>query len=592
MLCLNRPESEQAVRKGVGKMTRARIETDRGKESATEGIRNVILRDMTSPPKMPDLLKSIVMWAVELLRADAGEIYLWDKEEQELRLSISHGFIESYAGLTLKPGEGLAGRVFQSGEPMIVDDYLAWEGKSSAFESHPPFIAVLELPMKWQGQTIGVLAIDADTRKRTFDQDDVRLATLFANVAAVAIENARLYEELEDRSERIRLILEQEVAQRTAELAHRALQMETCAQVSRQITSILDIDELLTRVVELIGESFGYYSVHIFLVDPEMSRLVLHASNGEKDWSFESQGLTLQIGPGSLNGEVAQTNEALIVNDVMHDPRYLFLEQLPDTKSELIIPLRVGQQVVGTLDVQSKETNAFSQEDMLVIQSLGDQVAIAIENARLYERSQELAVLEERNRLARELHDSATQSLFSLDLHARAIATYMKRDPQRAEDQIQQLRQITHEALEEMRSLIFDLRPSLLEDMGLVAALRKQIERLRRPDGPQLVLQVKGERRLPAEVEQGLFRIAQEALSNAIKHSGARRVVVTQTAESRRVTLCVTDDGRGFDPASGPADRRAYGLIGMRERTELLNGNLELCSKPGGGTQVIVSVPA
>jgi signal transduction histidine kinase len=227
--------------------------------------------------------------------------------------------------------------------------------------------------------------------------------------------------------------------------------------------------------------------------------------------------------------------------------------------------LRVGDQVLGTLDVESAEVNAFTQEDVLVIQSLGDQIAIAIENARLYDRSRELAILEERHRLARELHDSVTQSLFSLDLHAKAIATYLKRDPQQAEAQIQQLRQITHDTLREMRSLIFDLRPTSLKDIGLVPALRQWIEHLRRPDGPELVLHATGERRIPAEVEQDLFRIAQEALSNAIKHAGARHIVVELTIESEQATLRVTDDGCGFDPvALFQTNRRAFGLIGMR----------------------------
>jgi signal transduction histidine kinase len=543
---------------------------------------------MTIPPNMPELLKSIIEWAVELLQADAGDIYLWDQEIEALRPSITHGFAEPHTGITIKPGEGLSGRVFQSGELIIVDNYHTWEGRSAAFSSLPPFSTMLGVPMRWQERTIGVLSVVADARRHTFDENDVRLTTLFANLAAVAIENAQLYEELQDRSERLKYTLEQEVAQRTTELAQRAVQLETSAQVSREITSILDIDKLLARVVELIRDAFGYYHVNIFLVDKETDRLILRASSGAVSPRLQH----LEIGSESFNGEAVQANKALLVNDVAQDPRCLTDEQLPDTQSELVVPLRVGDQVLGTLDVHSAEVNAFTPEDALVVQSLGDQIAVAIENARLYDRSRELAVLEERHRLARELHDSVTQSLFSLDLHARAIATYLKRDPRQAEAQIQQLRQITHDTLQEMRSLIFDLRPASLEEIELVPALRQQIERLHRPDGPELVLQATGERRLPVEVERDLFRIAQEALSNAVKHAGAQRVVVALTIESEQVTLCVTDDGRGFDPASLPASRRAFGLIGMRERAELLNGGFEILSQPGAGTQVKVYVPA
>jgi PAS domain S-box-containing protein len=549
-----------------------------------------VFRDITAHLEMSELLESIVEWAAGLLRTYAAEIYLYDEGREELRLAIGYG--SEFVGATVKPGEGMVGKVFQSGEPMIVDDYHTWEGRATVFETSPPFTTVLVVPLKWREWIIGGLAIVADSRGRTFNQDDVRLATLFANLAAVTIKNAQLYEELQNQMEEQRCILAQQVAERTAELARRALQLETSAQVSREITSILDIDELLTRVVELIREAFGYYYVQIFLVDTGTNHLVLQAGSGEIGRQFKSQGKSLEISTGSLNGEVAQTNEALMVNDLSQEPRYLAEELLPDTMSELVIPLRIGGQVIGTLDVQSTELNAFGEGDLLVIQSLGDQVAIAIENACLYDRSRELAVLEERNRLARELHDSITQSLFSLDLHARAITTYLKRNPQQAEAQVQELRQITHDTLQEMHSLIFDLHPFSLEEIGLVPALRQQIERLRRPDGPEIVLHATGERRLSAEVEQGLFRIAQEALRNAVKHSGARLISVALTTEPERATLCVTDDGRGFDPQSRRFDRRAFGLVGMRERAELLDGDFEIVSQPGAGTQVKVQVLA
>ena len=560
--------------------------------SAAENAQRETRPEMTSPPKVPELLKSIVQWAVELMRADAGEIFLWDPERAVLVQSISCGFIEAYEGTTLRPGEGLGGRVFQSGEPMIIPDYGAWEGKVAPYETVAPFVETFAVPMKWQDQTIGVLAIDADTRRRAFDQDDVRLATIFANVATLAIKNAQLYEELEDRSQKLQHTLERQVTQRTAELAHRALQLETGALVSREITAILEINRLLTRVVELIREAFEYYSVLVFLVDDETNRLVLRAASGAAGRRLTNQGLALPIDGKSLNSTTVQTNEAVMVSDVSKEPSFKLVGWLPDTRSEVVIPLRVGKRVVGTLDVQSDRLNAFQQDDVLVIQSLGDQIAIAIENARLYDRSRELAILEERTRLARELHDSVTQALFSVDLHARAIATYVKRDPEKAEVQVQELRRTAHDALQEMRSLILDLRPASLQDIGLLPALRQQIAQLQQPDGPELVFHATGNQRLPINVERGLFRIAQEALRNAIKHGQAYRITLTLSIGAGCVNLCVEDDGRGFDPEAPHANnRRAFGLIGIRERVNLLNGSMEIASQPGAGTQVRVRVP-
>jgi PAS domain S-box-containing protein len=551
-----------------------------------------ILREIAPPPRMAELLKTILMWGVELLKADAGEIYLYDQDRQVLKLAIGYKYSEDYIGITFGPEEGLAGRVFQSGEPLVLDNYRTWEGRIAVFQDAPPVLPIMMLPLRWHGRTIGTLSIEADGRRRAFGQDDVRLATLFANLAAVAIENARLYTELQDRTVKLKRTLEREVAERTAELAHRALQLETSAQVSRQITSILDIDELLTRVVDLIRETFDYYAVHIYLLERETDRLVLRASSSGAGQRFRAYPEHLEIGVTSLNTEVIRTNEAILVNDVSREPRYLVIDQLPDTQAELVIPLQVGGHVIGTLDVQSAKLGAFGKGDELIIQSLGDQVAIAIENARLYDRSREMAVVEERNRLARELHDSVSQSLFSLDLHAKAIATNLKRDPQQAEDQLNQLRQITYDTLQEMRSLIYELRPFFLEDNGLVPTLRHLLGRLRRPDRPELMLSVSGERRLSAELEQGLFRIAQEALNNAIKHSGARSIMVKLTMDDARITLCVIDDGRGFDPVSPSLDRRAFGLIAMRERAELLGATCEVVSRPGAGTEIRVHVRA
>lgn len=540
--------------------------------------------------KTPELLKSIIEWAVGLMSADAGEIFLWDSEKEELKMSISIGFLVTYTGVRLKSGEGMAGRVFQSGEPMIVDDYVTWNGGSTVFSPHPPFITVLEVPMRWQDRIIGVLAIDADSRLRKFNQDDVRLASLFGNVAAAAIENARLYEELQDRATKIQYTLEQKVEARTAELAYRALQLELSAQVSREITSILDVDKLLNRVVTLISEAFGYCYVLIFLIDNTSDRLALKAGAGDIDWQSVNQGKDIEILPGSINDEVAQNNEALLINNVKQVERDRVHKLLPNTRSELAVPLRVGQKVVGTLDVHCDRENAFTQEDALVIQSLGDQIAIAIENARLYEHSRELAVLEERNRLARELHDSVTQSLYSLTLLAETGRRAAKaQDLERVVHHQVRLGEIAQQALKEMRLLVYELRPSALEEEGLVGALKQRLDAVEGRAGVETCLIVKGRVELPPTVEVALYRIAQEALNNALKHAYATSVTVKVSAGEGIVELTVTDDGRGFN-LEGVDQMGGMGLATMRERAERENGTLRILSSPGQGTVVKVTL--
>ncbi|MBE2271845.1 MAG: GAF domain-containing protein, partial [Anaerolinea sp.] len=208
--------------------------------------------------------------------------------------------------------------------------------------------------------------------------------------------------------------LDEQVEARTRALHQVALQLETSAEVSRKLTSILDIDNLLGRVVELIREAFGYYQVLIFLLDAETNRLIIRASTGD----MAKRPQTLDILQPGLNAEAARTGRAVLVNDVSTNDQFLADPTLPDTRSELVIPLKVNDKVIGTLDIHSVNQNQFTQEDVRVNQSLGDQIAIAIENAHLYERSRELAIIEERTRLARDLHDSVIQSLYSLSLLA------------------------------------------------------------------------------------------------------------------------------------------------------------------------------
>ena len=381
--------------------------------------------------------------------------------------------------------------------------------------------------------------------------------------------------------------LEERVRERTRALRRRALQLETSAQVSRDLTaSILDVDELLTRVVELIRDAFDYYQVHIYLVDRESQRLILRASSGEVGPAVQS----LEIAGSSLNGEAAQSVRAVLVNDVEEHPRFLPDRSLPDTRSELVVPLSVSGRVIGTLDVQSAEVNAFAEDDVLVIQSLGDQIAVAIENARLVGRSRELAVVQERNRMARELHDSMTQLLYSLVLFAGAGRKAVQAERlERAERHLLRVEQSAQQALKEMRLLVFELRPHLLDEEGLAGALRQRLDAVENRVGIATQLSAEGDLDLPAAAEEGLYRIAQEALTNALKHAFASSVLVQVQAGEETVSLEVVDDGRGFHPA-GAAELGGLGLVSMRERAEELGGTLTIVSSPGQGTRVKVTV--
>jgi signal transduction histidine kinase len=389
--------------------------------------------------------------------------------------------------------------------------------------------------------------------------------------------------------------LERRVADRTRALRRanetlerRALQLETSARVSREVTSILDIDDLLTEVVRLIRDAFHYYNVHIFLLSKDGEELVLRASTSPA----VPEHRRIPVGGGSINGKAVCDGQAILVNDVKNDTFYLADQYLPDIKSELVAPLRLGNQAIGSLDVQSAENDAFTEQDLLVIQSLGDQIAVAIENARLYDRSQELAVLEERTRLARELHDSVTQSMYSVVLLTEGWRRSMRKgEAANVDEYLARIGEINQQALKEMRLLIHELRPPVLEEEGLLGALHQRLDAVEKRAGINARLLADQLVDLPHNVEDGLYRIAQEALNNALKHAEASSVVVRIATNNGNLVLEIEDDGMGFD-LNAPDSQCGMGLSNMRHRAACLGGAIEIHSGPGEGTLVSVEVAA
>ena len=371
-------------------------------------------------------------------------------------------------------------------------------------------------------------------------------------------------------------------------LERRALQLQTSARVGRDVTSILNLDDLLTQVVDLIQDAFGYYHVQVYLLDRDTKRLMLRA--GGRALSADLR--CLAVDQPSINTRAVQTGAPVLVNEVTQDPDYLYDSSLPDTRAELAVPLWVGERVTGTLDVHHAQANAFTAEDVLVIQSLGDQIAVAIENARLYDQSRGLAILEERTRLARELHDSVTQSLYSLVLLSESWRRQLNTGVAGAqpEMQLRRIGEIAQQALKEMRLLIHELRPPTLDQEGLVDALRKRFDAVENHVGVEGRVVMDDFFDLPSGIAEGLYRIAQEALNNALKHARASRETVHICVNDGAVVMEISDDGQGFDPQAVEG-KGGMGLSSMRERTYLLGGSLGVRSSPGAGTVVTVRVP-
>jgi signal transduction histidine kinase len=254
--------------------------------------------------------------------------------------------------------------------------------------------------------------------------------------------------------------------------------------------------------------------------------------------------------------------------------------------------MKTRQRTVGVLSVYNKQAEGgFTERDAELATFFANQAAAAIENARLYEQTREYAVVEERNRLARELHDSVTQSLFSVTLLSEAALNLLDRDPAKARERLERANELSQGALAEMRALIFQLRPMTLQEEGLLSAVKKHLTALHSRYGRVVDLQVTGAaRRLPAGVEDAAFGIVQESLNNVVKHASAARTQLQLRFEPNALFLTTLDNGVGFD-ATVPTGRATLGMASMRERAEGVGGHLTVESSLGLGTRVFAEFP-
>jgi signal transduction histidine kinase len=289
----------------------------------------------------------------------------------------------------------------------------------------------------------------------------------------------------------------------------------------------------------------------------------------------------------SLAGIAVQEGKPLLVNDPATEIQAY--SRYPDLQDLLAIPLRGKDENIGAIDVVNKP-GGFTDDDVRIMNLFADQAAIAIENARLHHQAENLAVMEERQRLARELHDSVTQSLYTVTLYSDAARLALSSGRlEAAKENLRELRNMAREAMIDMRLLIFELHPPILEKEGLVAALRTRLESVEARSGINTDFQVEGERRLPVSTESELFRIAQEALNNAVKHSRATSIQVDLNFGDSSFLMCVWDNGVGFDP-DAIALHGGLGFRGMNERAHRINGDLKVVSAPGEGTSLTVAV--
>jgi signal transduction histidine kinase len=389
--------------------------------------------------------------------------------------------------------------------------------------------------------------------------------------------------------------LEKKVRDRTKRERQRAEQLRTINEISRKISSIMNLDELLPYVANLLRETLDYNNVNIFLFEQSSGQLILKeiCLSGYK--GVIPLEVPLEMGDEGVVAWVAHTGEPLLVNDVSKEPRYWFIEELSAIKSELAVPVRIGDKNLGVLDIESNELDAFSEADLFTAQTLADQVAIAIENARLYQATGQIAVMEERNRMAREIHDTLAQGFTGIILQLEAAEQAIETDMNQVQQHLNKARSLARGSLNEARRSVWNLRSAALEQLSLAEALRQEVFVFAQNNDIRTRFDVSEKvRELPPEVDTAILRICQEALTNIKKHANASEVKVDLTFEDSEVTLNIRDNGVGLQsngPNEGEKSHRGFGLISMRERARNVGGTLELQSEPGKGAQIKVTIP-
>ena len=432
--------------------------------------------------------------------------------------------------------------------------------------------AILAVPLTVKEQVIGALGL-LDARGRVFTEDDVRLAQAFADQAAVALENARLY----------------------ADAERRRVEAETLSGLVRTITATLDPALVLRRVAAAARELCGSDSAHILLRDAETDTMFARYGVGQAMGDADAPRIARGRGAG---GQAWSTGRPFRTANRPDDPRvrddYPEAIRREGVIATLVVPIWISGQVEGLLYVSNRADRPFTDRDEAILIRLADHAAIAIQNATLYSRLQGLSgrLMEvqeaERRHLARELHDEIGQLLTGLRL---TLDVPEPPSPALGE-RLGQAQALVQELLERIRALSLDLRPSILDDLGVLPALLDNIERYMSQTKIRVHLEHSGlDRRFDPETETGVYRIVQEALTNVARHGHVDEVTVRLWATDDVLGVQVEDHGAGFDPDAVLGAGRSGGLAGLRERAALLNGHLTVETHPGRGVRLTAEVP-
>lgn len=532
-------------------------------------------RSLVSELRVEQVLDRLLDVARELTGAQYAALGILDEDRRELARFITRGVdAETHAAIgDLPRGRGILGVLIQDPRPLRLPDVTA-DPRSYGFPiGHPPMGSFLGVPVVVRGEAWGNLYLTEKAGGGEFDDADEASIVVLADWAAIAIENARLYETLD---------------RRRAELERAVRGFEATAAVVTAVGAETDLSRILELVVKRARALMEARSVEVLLADGD--ELVVVAAAGHITGGTRRRPLH-----GTRTGEAFRSRRSIRVEDVDRDPGIDSAALgVPDASTALIVPLVYRNRPLGVLCAFDRMIGdaAFDRDDEQVLRAFAASAATAVATARSVEDSRLRAALEsaeaERGRWARELHDETLQALGGLMVLLSGAAR--SDDPARLRAAASEAVEHVGREIENLRSIIAELRPAALDTLGLGPALETLVRRAAERQDLEIAatIELDEDRRLSPDTETAVYRVAQEALTNVIKHARARRVELTVRREGDRVVLRVVDDGEGFD---AEASTGGFGVAGMRERAILAGGRVEI-TPSASGTAVEATFPA
>lgn len=477
----------------------------------------------------------------------------------------------------LPRGRGLIGALMRSENNIRIPE-IKNDPRSAGFPpGHAPMRSFLGVPIRLGDRQLGQIYLTDKLDAPEFTSDDEKIIEMLAAYSGAAIQNARLYAELQQRDQ---------------SLTRRTEQLSLVNHIGAALASSLELDEILNKALSQLIFHFKVEAGEIFLLDEDQQTLRLMIHRGEAAEAFWTRN-RFKVGEGMV-GQAAATGRPVISNNLLRDER-LTRQAIVDAGFRQIacIPLLAHGDLVGVLTIATRNQKPFEENEIQLLLSIAAWAGTAIENARLHINARRLAVLEERERIGMDLHDGVIQSIYGVGLALENARLVMREDLDEAETRIRKVMDDLNATIKDIRTYILDLRPRQLRDDGLLDGLGRLLAEFRQNAQAEATLtspKPNHLKELPSSHAMALFHICQEALANAAKHARANKVSVDLWTTPDRVLLEIRDDGRGFDVEKA-RKTVGHGLANMAARVQGVGGDLEISSLPGEGTTVLAWVP-